>query len=67
MEPPPLDLVDKEEDYEVKGILWHKDDGAQRHYLVLWKGYQLTKIGPIFSLIVQHIHPFICWFISYEN
>ena len=39
---PPI-LVDGEEEYEVKGILRHKGDGALRRYLVLWKGYPLTE------------------------
>lgn len=37
-EPPP-DLIEGEEEYEVKAILNHKGKGLRRRYLVKWKGY----------------------------
>ena len=43
VEPPPLVLVGDTLEYEVEGILRHKGTGAQRRYLVLWKGYPLTE------------------------
>ena len=42
-EPPPLVLVDGDLEYEVEAILWHRSTGAQRRYLVVWKGYPLTE------------------------
>ena len=43
-ERPPSPIVIKgEEEYEVKGILRHKGEGALHRYLVLWKGYPLTE------------------------
>ena len=36
-------MVDGEEEYEVEVILRHKDKGARRLYLVMWKGYPITK------------------------
>ena len=36
-------VIEGEEYYEVEGILRHKGEGASRRYLVLWKGYPLTK------------------------
>ena len=41
--PPPLILVDGEEEYEVEAILRHKGKGARHLYLVLWKGYPITE------------------------
>ena len=35
-------VVDGEEEYEVEAILRHKGKGAQRMYLVMWKGYPIT-------------------------
>ena len=43
IEPPPPVLVGDTLEYEVKGILWHQGTGAQRQYLVLWKGYPFTE------------------------
>ena len=44
MERPPSPIViEGEEEYEVKGILRHKSEGASRLYVVLWKGYPLTE------------------------
>ena len=36
-------VVDGEEEYEVEAILRHKGNGAQLLYLVMWKGYPITK------------------------
>ena len=41
VQPPPPDLVEGVLEYEAKGILRHKGKGAQRRYLVLWKGYRV--------------------------
>ena len=36
-------MVEGEEEYEVEAILRHKGTKSQRLYLVLWKGYPVTK------------------------
>ena len=36
-------VADGEEEYEVEAILRHKGKRAQRLYLVMWKGYPITK------------------------
>ena len=36
-------VADGEEEYEVEAILKHKGKGAQRLYLVMWKGYPITE------------------------
>ena len=36
---PPPDVIDNEEEYEVKAILSHKGPKAHRLYLTTWKGY----------------------------
>ena len=41
--PPSPIVIEGEEEYEVEGILRHKDEGALRQYLVLWKGNPLTE------------------------
>ena len=41
--PPSPVVVDGEEEYEVEAILRHKGKGAQRLYLVMWKGYPITE------------------------
>ena len=41
--PPSPIVVDGEEEYEVEAILRHKGKGARRLYLVMWKGYPITK------------------------
>ena len=38
-------VVDGEEEYEVEAILRHKGKGAQRLYLVVWKGYPNIEAG----------------------
>ena len=43
VQPPPPDLVEGVLEYEAEGILRHKGKGAQRRYLVLWKGYPVTE------------------------
>ena len=43
MEPPPPVLVEGELEYEVEAILRHRGKGAQRRYLILWKGYPLSE------------------------
>ena len=43
VEPPPPVLVDGELEYEVEAILRHRGKGAQRRYLILWKGYPLSE------------------------
>ena len=43
VEPPPLVLVDGELEYEVEAILCHRGKGPQCKYLILWKGYPLSK------------------------
>ena len=43
VEPPPPVLAGDTLEYEVEGILRHQGTGARRWYLVLWKGYPLTK------------------------
>ena len=43
IEPPPPVLVGDTLEYEVEGILQHQGKCARRQYLVLWKGYPLTK------------------------
>ena len=43
VKPPPPVLVGDTLEYEVEGILRHQGIGAQRRYLVLWKGYPLTE------------------------
>ena len=41
--PPSPIVVDGEEEYEVEAILRHKGKGAQRLYLVMWKGYPIIE------------------------
>ena len=41
--PPSPVVVNGEEEYEVEAILRHKGKGAWRLYLVMWKGYPITK------------------------
>ena len=41
--PPSPIVVDGEEEYEVEAILRHKGKGARHLYLVMWKGYPITK------------------------
>ena len=41
--PPSHIVVDGEEGYEVEAILRRKHKGAQRLYLVIWKGYPMTE------------------------
>ena len=41
--PPSPIVIEGEEEYEVKGILRHKGEGASCRYLVLWKGYPLSE------------------------
>ena len=36
-------VVDGEEEYEVEVIPRHKGKGAQHLYMVMWKGYPITK------------------------
>ena len=36
-------MVKGEEEYEVEAILRHKGKGAQRLYLVMWKGYPIIE------------------------
>ena len=43
VEPPPPIHVDGELEYEVEAILCHRGKGAQRRYLILWKGYPLSE------------------------
>ena len=43
VEPPPPVLVEGELEYEVEAILRHRGKGAQRRYLILWKGYPLSE------------------------
>ena len=43
VQPPPPELVEGVLEYEAEGILRHKGKGAQRRYLVLWKGYPVTE------------------------
>ena len=43
VESPPPVLVGDTLEYEVEGILRHQGKGAQRRYLVLWKGYPLHE------------------------
>jgi hypothetical protein len=38
-EPPPPDLIDGEEEYEVEGILNHRSRNGKTQYYVKWKGY----------------------------
>ena len=35
--------MDGELEYEVEAILHHRGKGAQRRYLILWKGYPLSE------------------------
>ena len=41
--PPSPVMVDDGEEYEVEVILRHKGKGARCLYLVMWKGYPITK------------------------
>jgi hypothetical protein len=41
--PPIPDLVDREEEYKVKGILKHKIKKGKTHYLIQWKNCAPTK------------------------
>ena len=43
VQPPPPELVEGVLEYEAESILRHKGKGAQRRYLVLWKGYPVTE------------------------
>ena len=43
VEPPPPELVEASLEYEVEAIIQHRGTGSHRRYLVLWKGYPLTK------------------------
>ena len=43
VEPPPPELVEGELEYEVEAIARHRGTGAQRRYLVIWKGYPLSE------------------------
>ena len=43
VEPPPPVLVDGELEYEVEAIFHDCGKGAQRRYLILWKGYPLSE------------------------
>ena len=36
---PPLDLVDGEEEYEVKAVLRHRGKPGRHTFLIRWKGY----------------------------
>ena len=41
MEPAPLpDIINEEEEYEVKKIRKHQKKGWRTQYLVYWKGYE---------------------------
>jgi hypothetical protein len=37
--PPPLDIIEKEEEYEIEEIHRHRRKGRGTQYLVHWKGY----------------------------
>ena len=37
--PPPPDIIEGEEEYEIEGILSHRQRDEQMEYLVKWKGY----------------------------
>ena len=41
--PPPPELVDRNLEYKVEAILQHRGKGAERQYLVSWKGHDLSK------------------------
>ena len=41
--PLPSIIVKGEKDYEVEAILRHKSKYVQHFYLVMWKGYLITK------------------------
>jgi len=41
---PPAELVDGEEEFEVEQILGHRKNCGKLKYLVLWKGYLITKV-----------------------
>ena len=36
---PPSEEVEGQEEFEVEAILAHREQGAQRRYLIKWKGY----------------------------
>ena len=40
---PPPDIIDDEEEYEVKAILSHKGPNSRRLYLTAWKGYPSSE------------------------
>ena len=40
---PPPDVIDNEEEYEVKAILSHKGPNSQILYLTTWKGYPSSE------------------------
>ena len=40
---PPPDLVDGEEEWEIEGIMNHKETGKGRLYQIRWKGYPPTE------------------------
>jgi hypothetical protein len=41
---PPPDIIQGEEEYEVKAILDHRGGKCQRQYLIKWKGYPLSDV-----------------------
>ena len=38
-QPPLPDIIEGEEEYEIKGILNHRTKNKQREYYIKWKGY----------------------------
>ena len=40
---PPLDLIDREEEYEVKAVLGHRGRPGRHTFLIRWKGYSAAE------------------------
>ena len=40
---PPLDLIDREEEYEVEAVLGHRGRPGRRTFLIRWKGYSAAE------------------------
>ena len=40
---PPPDIIDNQEEYEVEGLVAHRNKGTRRQYLVKWKGYPSSE------------------------
>ena len=41
--PPPPDLIEDEEEYEIEAIVAHRGKGKRRQYLVKWMGYSSAE------------------------